>query len=165
MRRGLIIAAVMILMCSATVHASEVPEDIKAAAEEYGEEYGICPELIMAICFEESRFTPGIINRSGKNYGLMQINPNFNTARMERLGVTKSDLLTVTGNILVGADLLSELFQESEDVVDVLLQYGGFSKAKIEAYHNEGKIPAYITRLLDRSRSYEEQREAANEAL
>ena len=159
MRRGLIIATVMILMFSAPVHASEVPEDIKAAAEEYGEEYGICPELIMAICYEESRFTPGIINRSGKNYGLMQINPNFNTARMQRLGITKDNLLTVRGNILVGADLLSELFQESEDVVDVLLQYGGFSRQKVEAYHRDGTIPAYITRLLERSRNYEEQNE------
>ena len=163
MRRGLIIAAVMILMLSSTVHAEEVPEEIRTAAEEIGNEYGVCPELIEAICYEESRFTPNIKNRSGRNYGLMQINPNYNTDRMQRLGVTKDDLLTVRGNILVGTDLLSELFQEHEDVVEVILIYGGFSQAKKDAYHRNGTIPAYITRLLERSQKYEAQKEKGGE--
>ena len=72
---------------------------------------------------------------------------------------TKDDLLTVRGNILVGTDLLSELFQEHEDIVEVILIYGGFSQAKKDAYHRNGTIPAYITRLLERSQMYEAQKE------
>lgn len=157
MRKGMIIVVAMMLTLSTTVHAAEIPADIKEAAEEIGEEYCVSPALIEAMCYEESRFTPGIINKSGKNYGLMQINPNFNTARMERLGVTKEDLLTVRGNILTGTDLLAELFEEHEDTVLVLLIYGGFSKAKINAYLTKGSIPAYIVKLLDRASKYEKE--------
>jgi len=159
MRRGMIVAVAVMLTLSTTVHAAEIPADIKEAAEEIGTEYSVSPALIEAICYEESRFTPNIINRSGRNRGLMQIDPAFNTARMERLGVTKEDLLTVRGNILTGTDLLSELFEEHEDVVMVLLVYGGFSKAKINAYLTKGSIPAYITRLLDRANKYEQANE------
>lgn len=156
MRRGIaiLIAALMIPM---QVKAAEIPEDIRETAEEIGEEYCVSPALIEAMCYEESRFTPGIINRSGKNYGLMQINPTFNVDRMQRLGVTKEGLLTVRGNILVGTDLLAELFETYEDVGEVLLIYGGFSQAKKDAYHTEGVLPAYITRLLKRAEEYEKE--------
>lgn len=155
-RRGLLII-LMVLMLPMSAQAAEIPEDIKETAEEIGEAYCVSPALIEAMCYEESRFTPNIINKSGKNYGLMQINPNFNTDRMKRLGVTKEDLLTVRGNILVGTDLLAELFETYEDVGEVLLIYGGFSQAKKDAYHTKGVLPAYITRLLERAEKYEKE--------
>lgn len=163
MRRGLIITAALVLTLSTTAHAAEIPEDIKEAAEEYGEAYCISPALIEAICYEESRFTPDIINKSGKNYGLMQVSPYFNRDRMERLGIAKADLLTVRGNILVGTDLLRELYETHEDTVLVLLKYGGFSQAKIDAYINRGVIPAYISNLLDRAHEYEQANEKGGE--
>lgn len=163
MRRGLIITAALVLTLSTTVHAAEIPADIKEAAEEYGEAYCISPSLIEAICFCESRFVPDIINKSGRNRGLMQIDPAFNVARMERLGISEEDLLTVRGNILTGTDLLAELFEEHEDVVLVLLIYGGFSKAKINAYLTKGSIPGYIERLLDRANKYEQANEKGGE--
>jgi soluble lytic murein transglycosylase-like protein len=159
----MIVAVAMMLTLSTTVHAAEIPADIKEAAEEYGEAYCISPALIEAICYEESRFTPDIINKSGKNYGLMQVSPYFNRDRMERLGIAKADLLTVRGNILVGTDLLAELFEEHEDVILVLLIYGGFSKAKINAYLTKGSIPGYIERLLDRANKYEQANEKGGE--
>lgn len=153
-RRGLLII-LTVLMLGSTAHAAEIPEDIRETAEEIGNEYCVSPALIEAMCYEESRFTPNVVNKSGKNYGLMQINPSFNVDRMKRLGVTKDDLLTVRGNILVGTDLLAELFEEYEDVGEVLLIYGGFSQAKKDAYHTKGVLPAYITRLLKRAEEYE----------
>ncbi len=153
-RRGLLII-LTVLMLGSTAHAAEIPEDILETAEEIGTEYCVSPALIEAMCYEESRFTPNVVNKSGKNYGLMQINPSFNVDRMQRLGVTKDDLLTVRGNILVGTDLLAELFETYEDVGEVLLIYGGFSQAKKDAYHTKGVLPAYITRLLKRAEEYE----------
>lgn len=163
MRRGLIITAALVLTLSTTAHAAEIPEDIKEAAEEIGNEYCVSPALIEAIAYSESRFTPDIVNRSGKNYGLMQVSPKWNAARMERLGVNAQDLLTVRGNILVGTDLLAELFETHEDIVMVLMKYGGFSQAKIDAYINRGVIPAYISDLLDRAHEYEQANEKGGE--
>jgi soluble lytic murein transglycosylase-like protein len=159
----MIVAVAMMLTLSTTVHAAEIPADIKEAAEEIGTEYSVSPALIEAICFCESRFVPDIINKSGRNRGLMQIDPAFNVARMERLGISEEDLLTVRGNILTGTDLLAELFEEHEDVVLVLLIYGGFSKAKINAYLTKGSIPGYIERLLDRANKYEQANEKGGE--
>ena len=155
--RRLIAAVAIFLMVSTSVHAAEIPADIKTAAEEIGMEYSVSPALIESICYHESRFTPNIKNASGKNYGLMQINPSFNTERMERLGVTKEGLLTVRGNILVGTDLLATLFEEYEDVGEVLLIYGGFSQAAKDRYHKKGILPAYINKVLKLAEQYEKE--------
>lgn len=158
---ALVIVAALLLPI--TAHAAEVPEEIREAAEEIGEQYAVSPALIEAICYEESRFTADIKNASGRNYGLMQVAPAFNKARMERLGVTKEELLTVRGNILVATDLLAELFGKYEDPVDVILIYGGFSQAKKDKYHKDGAVPPYITKLLERARNYEQEREEGKE--
>lgn len=155
MRRAVIILLLIVLL-PIRAHAAEIPQDIREEAEGIGDAYCVSPALILAICYQESRFTPGIKNRSGKNYGLMQINPAYNKARMERLGVTRDELLTVMGNIMVGTDLLAELFEEYEDIGDVLLQYGGFSQAKKDKYHKDGTLPGYINDLLERSAYYEQ---------
>ena len=155
MRRAIAIL-LMIMLLPIKAHAAEIPQDIREAAEGIGEAYCVSPALILAICYQESRFTPGIKNRSGKNYGLMQINPSYNVDRMRRLGVTREELLTVKGNILVGTDLLAEFFEDYEDIGDVLLQYGGFSQAKKDRYHKDGTLPAYINNLLQRSAYYEQ---------
>ena len=165
MRRAIAIILAAMIILPMQVRAAEIPQEIKEAAEGIGEAYCVSPDLILAICYEESRFTPEIINRSGKNYGLMQVNPVYNVDRMRRLGVTREELLTVKGNIMVGTDLLAELFEDYEDVVDVLLVYGGYSKAKIARYHKDGTIPARITRLLERAKNYEERREGANDVI
>lgn len=35
----------------------DVPQDVIEISEELGKQYNICPELIQAICWRESRFT------------------------------------------------------------------------------------------------------------
>lgn len=163
MRRAALIIAAILLVTPATAYAEEIPQEIEEAAERIGTEYNVSPALIEAICYEESRFTPQIVNKSGKNFGLMQVNLTYNTARMERLGVTKEELLTVEGNILVATDLLAELFEQYDDACDVILVYGGFSKAKIARYHQDGTMPAYIVRLLERAAKYEERRDGRDD--
>jgi len=161
-RVALIIAAILLVM-PATAYAEEIPQEVEEAAERIGAEYNVSPALIEAICYEESRFTPQIVNKSGKNFGLMQVNPTYNTARMERLGVTKEGLLTVEGNILVATDLLAELFEQYDDACEAMMVYGGFSKAKISRYHRDGTMPAYIVRLLERAAKYEERRDGRDD--
>ena len=57
----------------------------------------------------------------------------------------------------MAADLLAELFEQYEDVGDVLLAYGGFSDDKKRKYHDKGVMPGYIKGVLDLAQEYEKQ--------
>lgn len=107
-----------------------ISEDAQEACVKYGEEYGICPELLMAMIELESSGRPDA--ESGGCKGLMQISDRWHKDRMERLEVT--DIYDVDGNIHVGADYLAELFEKYEDVGTVLMVYHGEKNAatKIE---------------------------------
>ena len=71
---------------------------------------GIDMSLVLAIIGQESNYRPDAVGDNGNSLGLMQIQPRWHTARMERLGVT--DLLDPYQNTAVGIDLLAELIEE-----------------------------------------------------
>lgn len=85
------------------------------------EDYEVDPELVRAIIWTESNYRADATNGAGTCFGLMQINKNAHKNRMTRLGV--SDLSDPRGNILVGVDLLSQLFSERDDLNWVLSAY------------------------------------------
>ena len=85
--------------------------------------YGIDPVLVMAIIQKESRFNIGAMGDNGNSYGLMQIQPRWHSARMERLGCT--DLLDPYQNVTVGIDILAELFGRGGSLEWVLMSYNG----------------------------------------
>lgn len=121
---------------------TETPWEIWEIADKYGQEYNICPELILAVCYQESRYKTDVISAGGDCYGIMQIQAKSHEARMKRLGVT--DLLDAEQCIHVGTDYLAELFEQYEDVGVVLGIYHGESTAF-------SKISAYTTEVLERS--------------
>lgn len=131
--------------------AFDIPAEVREAAEKAGERYGICPELLEAIAYEESRFTSDVVSKNGKYIGLMQVNPTIHQERVERLG---ADLKDPDGAMEVAADYLTELFQKYEDVGAVLIAYGG-SEARIEAYEASGSLPGYVAKVLERAEMYE----------
>lgn len=125
-----------------------IPTEVKKAAEKWGNHYGICPELIEALAYQESRFIPDIVSADGSCIGLCQVNPSCHKARMEKLGVT--DLTDIDGNIAVATDYLEELFEQYEGDVDILLMaYNGDSSYK------NGHISRYAAEILERSEDYE----------
>lgn len=111
-----------------TVHAEsiEVPQDVIEISEELGTQYNICPELIQAICFKESRFQPD--SENGGCVGMMQVSPGWHRDRMDRLGA--ADLFDTRQNMVVGVDYLAELIGEYEDVSITLMMYNGDSSAE-----------------------------------
>lgn len=125
-----ILFAIMIFVHDIPVKAAEdtfLTEDIQETCVKYGEEYGICPEILMAIIEKESRGNPDVENGSCK--GLMQINISFQNDRMKILGV--KDIFSIDGNIHVGADYIAELISENDDLYYVLMCYNmGSAKAK-----------------------------------
>ncbi len=116
------------------------------ACVEYGEEYGICAELLMAIIERESNGQPDAESKGCK--GLMQISAKWHNDRMKRLGVT--DIFDERGNIIVGTDYLSELFGRYGDPAIALMVYNGDSRALEEGY-----ISDYASWILERSTELE----------
>lgn len=148
--RAVILAlAISILPTNIPAPEDDVPEDVAAICEKYGTEYNIAPELLEAICWNESRFTASAENNTCK--GIMQINISSHQARMEKLGVT--DIWDIDSNIHVGADFLSELFETYEDVGVVLGSYHGEKNAVSKA--QKGQLSAYTKRILKRAAYYE----------
>lgn len=125
---------------------TETPWQIWEIADKYGQEYNICPELILAVCYQESRYKVDAVSAAGDCFGIMQIQAKSHKSRMKRLGVT--DLLDADQCIHVGADYLAELFEQYEDVGIVLGIYHGESTAFT-------KTSAYTTEILERSEHLE----------
>lgn len=151
---GLLLAGVMLFASTPITAVSQdndtcISDTAKEACIEYGEQYGICPELLMAVIEVESRGRPDVKN--GLCCGLMQISVKWHTDRMERLGVT--DIFDERGNILVGVDYLAELFEKYHEASLVLDIYNGNSKAQ-ENYEN-GILSDYARSVLERSAELE----------
>jgi len=133
------------------------------AAYEYcvqiGEEYGISPELLMAIAETESSGNPEARNGSCK--GLMQISETYHGKRMRELGV--QNIYDEEGNILLATDYLLELFMEEEDVGLVLSIYHGESGAN--ATYEAGKLSSYAEKILERAEELTEHHDRFQNAV
>lgn len=152
------LAILSFLIPAITIHAGKVetekitvPQKVQDACEKYGEQYGICPELLEAICWKESRFNHKVVDSSFTCIGLMQIDATTHRQRMQRLGIY--DLFDIDNNVHVGADIMSELFDYNEDVSLVLMLYHGEKDAFYKA--KRGKISKYARDILEVSEELE----------
>lgn len=131
-----------------------IPNEIKEAAEKYGEEYCICPELIESLAYQESRFIADVVSADGVCVGACQINLKCHKARMKRLGVT--DLTDAEQNIHVACDYLAELLTEHEDIAEALYIFNG-NTSGLEYYQRTGDVKSkYVNEILERSMEYEQ---------
>ena len=73
----------------------QIPIDIQESCEKWGNEYDICPELLEAMCWHETRCRAGLENAGC--VGITQINPKFHKSGMELLGI--DDLYDYDQNI------------------------------------------------------------------
>lgn len=111
--------------------------------EEIGEEYDICPELLMALIEKESSGHADAQNGSCK--GLCQVSERWHSDRMERLGVT--DIFDPYGNILLAADYLTELGADHLDIAICLGTFHGETHPEI--------VSTYTEWILERSEELE----------
>ena len=86
-----------------------IPSEIKEYCEEIGRNFDICPEILEAIAWHESRFIPTVKNK--KCYGLMQVNVKVHADRIEKYGYTVDDMYEPYPNLIVAADYLAELYE------------------------------------------------------
>ena len=133
----------------AKVKDTWISETAQKACVEYGKEYGICPELLMAMIERESSGDPNVKN--GTCTGLMQVSSRWHADRMKRLGV--GTLYSERGNVRVGTDYLAELIRDNGDVSLALMIYHGESDAQKK--YDRGQISSYASGILERSAQLE----------
>lgn len=126
---------------------------------EIGYEYGVSPELLMAIAETESTGNPKAYN--GGCCGLMQVSTSAHGQRMNKLCV--NDIYDEYGNILLATDYLLELFEEYEDVTYILDIYNGNSKADRNA--EQGIVSEYAEKILERAAEITETRDRVRNAV
>lgn len=124
-------------------------EEIQGYCVDAGEHYGICPEILMAVIETESGGNPKAGNDGCA--GLMQVNPAMHRGRIAQLGV--EDVYDMYDNILVGADILAELFRECPEASWVLDRYNGNSRADYNL--ENGILSPYAQKVLERSAELE----------
>jgi hypothetical protein len=112
------------------------------------EKHNIAPAIIIAMIERESYYNANDIGDNGKSFGLMQIQPKWHQARMDRLGCT--DLLDPFQNVTVGIDIVAGHIQKNADIYYVLMAYNGGS-----AYANRrlesGNISDYAIGIVERA--------------
>lgn len=128
-----------------------VNETVVELTEQITEIYPICPELIQALIFYESSNQSDIISKYG-DIGYMQVNPKWQSDRMDKLGV--SNLYDGYSNILVGTDYLYDMCVEHEDVAVALMAYNMGSDKAVELAE-AGVISDYARKILDLSHELE----------
>lgn len=135
---------------SSNTEDTYLSEEIQEACVKYGDEYGIFPELLMAIIERES--SGNLEAQNGDCKGLMQINENYHADRMKRLGVM--DIYSVDGNIHLGADYLAELFSENDDLYLVLMCYN-MGPGKAQKLYEQEIYSRYALSVSARSEQLE----------
>lgn len=151
MKKLLIVALTILLLLKPTnAYAAETNEEYEKYVEEICSEYGICPELIESIIFYESSWQPNVVSSAGC-IGLMQIHPKSHAKRIKELEIT--DLTDPKQNILVGVDLINDLFSQYNEVSIVLDAYAG--NLKSEATYEAGYVSKYAKLVLARSEELE----------
>lgn len=154
MKRKIILltACILLVLPVQPIRAAEPMEEEAVArlAEEVGEKYQICPELLQAIAWKESRYCPEVESKGCT--GLMQVAGRWHQERMKELGT--DNLKDAYQNMLVAADYLQELVETYGDPVMVLMVYNGDSRT---ADYWEGRCgpSGYAEEILELSAQLE----------
>lgn len=122
-------------------------EDLQDYIFELCEKYGVDPAIVIAMIERESNYKAGALGDRGNSHGLMQIQPRWNQARMNKLNC--QNLLDPYQNVTVGVDLLGELFGKGKSVEWVLMAYNGgesYANRKVKA----GEVSDYAKYVLAR---------------
>lgn len=154
MKKILLLTVLLCFFVSFPVWAAEdtyLSETAYGACVKYGEEYGICPEILMSIAERESSGNPEAENEGCK--GIMQINVKYHDARMEKLGCT--DIFDEEQNIHVAADYLSELLGRYEDIYLALIAYNMGEARATELYGEAVYENEYAEWICERSAELE----------
>lgn len=138
---------------SVAVYDDEIPINIRQYCELVGTEFNICPELLEAMAFRESRFKPDAKN--GIHVGLMQINVKVHADRIASYGWTAEDMTDAYKNLMVAGDYLAELYEKYGDDNPIVLGYYSGNTKSVAKYKEYGFLCPYVEDVLTKSANYE----------
>ncbi len=119
------------------------------------DEYDVDMPLVLAVIGQESNYDANAIGDDGQSQGLMQIQPQWHSSRMERLNVT--DLMNPRQNVTVGVDLLSELISEEKGWEWAVTAYNaGIERADFNK--NMGVLSEYTEAVMKLREDIEDER-------
>ena len=159
----LVIVAVcgIISSCDSKAKAKEpqlyfdVPLDIEVQDHIFKvcEEYGVEPEIVVAMIDRESEFKASSIGDNGTSYGLMQVRPKYHTPRMKELKCT--DLLNPKQNITVGVDYLAECVEKNGGIEKGLIAYNAGQTGANNRFFSKGIYSnAYSQDVLEKAEKH-----------
>ena len=119
---------------------------------DYCKDIHINPYMIMAMCERESQYNANAVGDSGRSLGIMQIQPKWHEWRMDKLGCT--DLMDARQNMMVGIDILMDLYSKCNDTAWVLMAYNG-GEAYANRNYNAGNISEYARYIMTRTEEME----------
>lgn len=124
--------------------------------EELCSDRAVDPDIVKAMVYHESRFNGDAFSQAAgeKYYGLMQINPRWQKARMKELGVT--DLQDPYSNLKVGVDYISDLAESTGDVGYALMLYS-MNNADAAKLYKQGKLNNYAKVILSTANDFREE--------
>lgn len=123
---------------------------------DYCKDIHINPYMIIAMCERESQYNANAVGDSGRSLGIMQIQPKWHEWRMDKLGCT--DLLDARQNMMVGIDILMDLYSKCNDTAWVLMAYNG-GEAYANRNYNAGNISEYARYIMTRTEEMESDEE------
>lgn len=123
--KTILLVSSLVLLAGGTVHAEEiaVPDYYIELTEEIGSQYNICPEVLQAMAWVESRFVEDAENGSCK--GLMQVSVNVHKELISSLGYT--NIYEPYHNITVACEILTEYMGSDTELYNALYKYNGGS--------------------------------------
>lgn len=120
---------------------------------DYCKDIHINPYMIMAMCERESQYNANAVGDSGRSLGIMQIQPKWHQWRMDKLGLF--DWMDATQNIMIGIDILLDLYSKNEDTAWVLMAYNG-GVAYADRHYGAGNISEYAEYIMTRAEELEQ---------
>lgn len=122
---------------------------------DYCKDKHINPYLVFAMCERESNYNADAVGDSGNSLGIMQIQPKWHQWRMDKLGLF--DWMDATQNIMIGIDILLDLYSKNEDTAWVLMAYNG-GVAYANRHCDAGNISEYAEYIMARAEELEQMK-------
>ena len=131
-------------------------EELQIWVFDYCKDKHISPYLIFAMCERESNYNADAVGDSGNSLGIMQIQPKWHQWRMDKLGLF--DWMDATQNIMIGIDILLDLYSKNDDTAWVLMAYNG-GIAYADRHYGAGNISEYAECIMARAEELEQMGE------
>ena len=144
------------IVAEPTYKLCDIPldEELQIWVFDYCKDKHINPYLVFAMCERESNYNTDAVGDSGNSLGIMQIQPKWHQWRMDKLGLF--DWMDATQNIMIGIDILLDLYSKNEDTAWVLMAYNG-GIAYANRNYDAGNISEYAEYIMARAEEMESE--------